>query len=241
MNKDRDLQNGIGVQMGQIQVIEIKETAEKGRNRKSKTVEEEWNINNRFMGVFYWNSDPTTDPPGIEFFRRKNPDGHKMEKVRLRNNRHMVTCERQLTVGVDGGNDSSGRTRSFLLRRHLNLTGEQSGSRIANRQRGSGSRKARTRARNVETRNSAVHIGFSRARCCFQKVPSHHPAVISKTAGVPHHHPTVISKTAGVPRHHLAAISKKAGVPCHYSAIVSKTTDTAQIDSTAVSKNADNT
>jgi hypothetical protein len=53
MNKDRDLQNGIGVQMGQIQVIEIKETVEKGRNRKSKAAEEEWNINNRFMGVFY--------------------------------------------------------------------------------------------------------------------------------------------------------------------------------------------
>jgi hypothetical protein len=213
MNKDRDLHNGIGVQMGQIQVIEIKETAEKGRNRKSKTAEEEWNINNRFMGVFCLNSDPTADPPGTEFFRRKNPDGHKMEKVRLRNNRHMVTCERQLTVGVDGGNDSSGRTRSFPLRRHLNLAGEQSGSRIANLQRGSGSRKARTRARNVETRNSAVHIGFSRARCRFQKVPSHHPAVISKTAGVPRHHSAAISKTA----------------------------DTAQIDSVAVSKNADNT
>jgi hypothetical protein len=199
--------------MSQIQVIEIKETAEKGRNRKSKTAEEEWNINNRFMSVFCWNSDPTADPPGTEFFRRKNSDGHKMEKVRLRNNRHMVTCERQLTVGVDGGNDSSGRTRSFPLRRHLNLAGEESRSRIANRQRGSGSRKARTRAQNVETRNSAVHIGFSRARCRFQKVPSHHPAVISKTAGVPRHHSAAISKTA----------------------------DTAQIDSVAVSKNADNT
>ena len=94
--------------MSQIEVIEIKETAEKGRNRKSKAVEEEWNINNRFMGVFCWNSDPTADPPGIEFFRRKNSDGHKMEKVRLRNNRHMVTCERQLAVGIDGGNDNNG-------------------------------------------------------------------------------------------------------------------------------------
>jgi hypothetical protein len=171
MNKDRDLQNGIGVQMGQIQVIEIKETTEKGRNRKSKAAEEEWNINNRFMGVFWWNSDPTADPPGTEFFRRKNSDGHKMEKVRLRNNRHMVTCERQLTVGIDGGNDSSGQTQSFPLRRHLNFAGEQSGSRIANRQRGSRCRKARTRAQNVEARNSAVHIGFSRARCRLQKVP----------------------------------------------------------------------
>jgi hypothetical protein len=36
MNKNRNLQNGIGIQMGQIQVIEIKETTEKRRNGKSK-------------------------------------------------------------------------------------------------------------------------------------------------------------------------------------------------------------
>jgi hypothetical protein len=108
MNKDGDLQNGIGVHMGQIQVVEIEDTAEKGRNRKSKAMEEKWNVDDRLMSVFCWNSDPTADPLGTEFFRRKNSDGHEMEKVRLRNNRHMVTCERQLTVGIDGGNDSNG-------------------------------------------------------------------------------------------------------------------------------------
>ena len=46
MNKDGDLQNGIGVQMGQIQVIEIKETTEKWRNRKSKAADEKRNVNN---------------------------------------------------------------------------------------------------------------------------------------------------------------------------------------------------
>jgi hypothetical protein len=125
MNKDRNLQNGIGVQMGQIQVIEIEETAEKGRNRKSKAAEEEWNVDDRFMGVFCWNSDPTADPPGTEFFRRKNSDGHEMEKARLKNNGHMVTYERQLTVGIDGRNDCNGRTRGFPLGRHLNLAGER--------------------------------------------------------------------------------------------------------------------
>jgi hypothetical protein len=167
--------------MGQIQVIEIKETVEKGRNRKSKAAEEEWNVDNELMSVFCWNSDPTVDSPGTELFQRKNFDGHEMEKVRLRNNRHMVTCERQLAVGIDGGNDSNGRTRGFPLGRHLNLAGERSRSRIAKGQRGPGCRKARTRARSVESCYSAVHMGFSRARCRFQKVPSHHPAVISKT------------------------------------------------------------
>jgi hypothetical protein len=49
MNKDGDLQNGIRVQMGQIQVIEIKETAKKGeigrarpRRRKGTYTMDSW-------------------------------------------------------------------------------------------------------------------------------------------------------------------------------------------------------
>jgi hypothetical protein len=175
------LQNGIGIQMGQIKAIEIKETAEKGRNRKSETAEKKRNINHGFVGILCSNSDPVANPLRTELLQRKDPDEHEMEKVRLRNNRHMVTCERQLAVGVDRGNHSSGRTRGLLLGRHLNSTGEQSGSRIAKGQRGSGGRKARTRARKAEAAEGAVHMGFSRVGYRFQKAPSHHPAVISKT------------------------------------------------------------
>jgi hypothetical protein len=39
MNVNGNLQNGIGIQMGQIKAIEINETAEKRRNRKSETAE----------------------------------------------------------------------------------------------------------------------------------------------------------------------------------------------------------
>jgi hypothetical protein len=115
MNKDRDLQNGIGIQMGQIQAIEIKETAEKRRNGKSKVAEEEWNVDDGFMSVLCWNSDPTADPLGTELLWRKNPDRYKMEKVRFRDNGHMVTCERQLTVGVDGGMTATDELEAFRL------------------------------------------------------------------------------------------------------------------------------
>jgi hypothetical protein len=108
MNKDGDLHNGIRVQMGQIQVVEIKETAEKGGNKKSNTAEKKRNIYNGLVGVLCWNSNLTTNPPRTELLRRKNSDRHEMEKIRLRNNRHMVTCERQLVVGIDGGNNSNG-------------------------------------------------------------------------------------------------------------------------------------
>jgi hypothetical protein len=183
MDKNRNLQNGIGIQVGQIQAIEIKETAEERRNGKSKATDKKRNINDRFVGVFCWNSNPTADPPGTELLRRKNSDGYEMKKAGFRDNGHMVTCEGQLTVGIDGGNDCYRQTRSFPLGRHLNLASEQSGSNIAGEQRRPGCRKAKTRARNAETCDSAVHMGFSRARCHFQNVgmPCHRLAVISKT------------------------------------------------------------
>jgi hypothetical protein len=118
-----------------------------------------------------------------ELLRRKNSDGYEMKKVGFRDNGHMVTYEGQLTVGIDGGNDCDGRTRSFPLGRHLNLASERSGSNIAGEQRRPGCRKAKTRARNVEAGHNAVHMGFSRARHHFQNVgmPCHHLVVISKT------------------------------------------------------------
>jgi hypothetical protein len=82
-------------------MIEIKETTEERRNRKSKAADEKRNIDNRLVGVLCRDSDPTTDPPRTKFLRRKNSDGDKVKKVRIRNNRHVVTCERQLVVGID--------------------------------------------------------------------------------------------------------------------------------------------
>jgi hypothetical protein len=36
MNKDRKLQNGIGIQMSQVQIIKVKEDAEEGRNGRAR-------------------------------------------------------------------------------------------------------------------------------------------------------------------------------------------------------------
>jgi hypothetical protein len=172
----------LGFRWVRFKRYEIKETTEERRNGKSKATDKKRNINDRFVGVFYRNSDPTADPPGIELLRRKNSNGYEMKKVGFRDNRHMVTCEEQLTVGIDGGNDCDGRTRSFPLGRHINLASERSGSNIAGEQRRPGCRKAKTRARNTEACDSAVHMGFFRARRHFQNVgmSCHHPAVISK-------------------------------------------------------------
>ena len=133
MNKNGDLQDRIGIQMGQVKMVEIKEAAEKGRNGKTEAAEKERSINHRLMGILYRDSDPMANPPGTELPRGKNPDGHEVEKFGLRYDGHVVTCERQLAVGVDRRNHHGRRTRGFPLGRHLDSTGEQSRRRIAER------------------------------------------------------------------------------------------------------------
>jgi hypothetical protein len=151
-------------------MVEIKETAEERRNRKSKAADEKRNINNGLVGVLRRDSDPTTDPPRTKLLRRKNSDGDKMKKVGLRNNRHVITCERQLAVGIDGRNDRDRGILTLPLGRHLNLAGELSGSEITRKQRRSVSEITRKQTRSVSRK---AGLGLKSAQSslgrCFQK------------------------------------------------------------------------
>jgi hypothetical protein len=68
MYKYRNLQDRIRVQVGQVQIVEIKEVVEEGRNGKSKATDKKRNINDGFMGVLHQNSDPAANPPRSELF-----------------------------------------------------------------------------------------------------------------------------------------------------------------------------
>jgi hypothetical protein len=81
MHEDRNLQDRIRVQMGQVQIIEIKEAVEEGRNGKSKAMDKKRNIDDRLVGVFCWNSDPVANPPRAELFWKKNPNINMMKKI----------------------------------------------------------------------------------------------------------------------------------------------------------------
>jgi hypothetical protein len=81
MNKDRNLQNRVGIQMSQIQMVKVKETAKEGRNGKSKVADKKRDVDNRLMGILCRDSNPTTDPPRAKFLQRKNSDRDKMEKI----------------------------------------------------------------------------------------------------------------------------------------------------------------
>jgi hypothetical protein len=79
--------------MSQVDVIEIKEAAEKRRDGKAEAAEEKRSVNYRFVGILSWDSSPAANPPRTEFLRRKNPDGDEAEKLGFGNNGHMVTCK----------------------------------------------------------------------------------------------------------------------------------------------------
>jgi hypothetical protein len=67
--------------VSQIQIVEIKDAAEEGRNGKSKTADEERNVDDRLVGIFCRNSDPTTNSPRTELFWRKNSNIDKAEEI----------------------------------------------------------------------------------------------------------------------------------------------------------------
>jgi hypothetical protein len=129
--------------VSQIQIIKVKETAKERRNGKSKAADEKRDVNNGLVGILYWDSNPTANPPGTKFFRRKNSNIDKVEKIRLQNNRHMVTCERQLAVGVDRRDDHNSRILVLPLGRHRNLVGGLNRGEIKGKQRMFGGKKVR--------------------------------------------------------------------------------------------------
>jgi hypothetical protein len=121
--------------VSQIHIIKVKETAKEGRNGKSKAADKKRDVDNGLVGILCWNSNPTTNPPKAKLLRRKNSDKDKVEKIRLGNNRHMITCEGQLTVEIDRRNDCCSRILTLPLGRHRNLVGGLSGSEIKGKQR----------------------------------------------------------------------------------------------------------
>jgi hypothetical protein len=147
-------------------MVKVKETTKEGRNGKSKAADKKRDVNNRLVGILYWDSNPTTNPPRAKLLWRKNSDGDKMEKIRLGNNRHMITCEGQLTVEIDWRNDRCSRILTLPLGRHRNLVGERSGSEIKGKQRKLRG-KSEARAWNAEASSDMIQMGFSRVRHRF--------------------------------------------------------------------------
>jgi hypothetical protein len=113
--------------MGQVDVVEIKETTEEGRNREAKAAKKKRSVNHGLMGILYRDRSPMADPPRTEFPWRKNTDGHKVEEFGFRDDRHVVTCKRQLAVGIDWRNHHGEGACDLPLGSHLDFTNKQIG------------------------------------------------------------------------------------------------------------------
>jgi hypothetical protein len=81
-------------------------------------------------------------------------------------------------LGSIGGITAADELEAFLLGAIWILPASRVGGEL---QRGFGSEKARTRARKAEAAKSATLMGYSPSQISFQKAPSQHPTVISKT------------------------------------------------------------
>jgi hypothetical protein len=162
MYENGNLQNGIRVQMRQVQLIEIKETDEKGGDGKSKTMNKKRNVNDRFMGILFRNGDAAANPPRAELFWKQNPNFNEMKKVGFKNDRHMVTSEWQLAVGVDRRDDCSNGALTLPLWRHCNLSGGTSRIKILGKQRSGSKGKSEVRAQKSKKHVSVSINGVSR-------------------------------------------------------------------------------
>jgi hypothetical protein len=85
MNKNGNLQDRIGIQVGHVQIVKIKETVEEGRNEKSETTDKKGNINDRLMSVLRRNSNSAANPPRIEFLgvKPRHPQGAEDQILKL--------------------------------------------------------------------------------------------------------------------------------------------------------------
>jgi hypothetical protein len=163
VNKDRNLQNRVGIQVSQIHMVKVKETAKEGGNGKGKTTNKKRNVNNGLMGILFRDSNPTANPPRTKLFGRKNSNIVKEEKIQLGNNRHMITCGRQLAVGIDRRDDRNSWILALPFGRHHNLVGELGGREIKGKQRMFGGKKVRLGLRMRRRVTTWCKWGFPRS------------------------------------------------------------------------------
>jgi hypothetical protein len=166
MNENGDLQDRIGVQMGQIKMVEIKEAAEKGRNGKAKAAEKERGINNGVSSV------GTVNPWQIRQ-EQSSRGGRTPMDTRWRSSGSEMTdmwlpAKGNWLLGSIGGITTADELEVFLLGAISILPASRVGGEW---QRGFGSEKARTRAQKAEAAKSATLMGYSRARYRFKKCP----------------------------------------------------------------------
>jgi hypothetical protein len=54
---------------------------EKGRNGKSKSMNEERDVHDRFMSILCRNGDAIANPPRVQLFRKQNPNVNEVKEV----------------------------------------------------------------------------------------------------------------------------------------------------------------
>jgi hypothetical protein len=133
VNENGDLQNGIRVQMGQVNVVEIKEPTEKGRDGKAEAAEKKRSVNYRLVGILCRDSSPVANPPRTEFPRRKNPMDTRWRSSASEMMDIWLPAKDNWLLGSIGGITAADELAVFLLCTISIFTSEQSRRRMAER------------------------------------------------------------------------------------------------------------
>jgi hypothetical protein len=166
MNENGDLQDRIGIQMGQVKMVEIKEAAEKGRNGKTEAAEKERSINHGLMGILSWDSNPMANRQEQSSLGGRTPMDTRWRSSGSEMTDMWLPAKGNWLLGSIGGITTADELEAFLLGAISILPASRVGGEL---QRGFGSKKARTRARKAEAAKSAARVGYSRARYRFKK------------------------------------------------------------------------
>jgi hypothetical protein len=107
------------------------------------------------VGVLYRNGNPAPVSLGAQLFWWKNTSFSEVQKVSLRNNRHVVTGKWKLVVGIDWRDDQYNNALSLPLGSHRGLSSDVGGF------KNSENRKAVEEKARARVRNSKGYISRS--------------------------------------------------------------------------------
>jgi hypothetical protein len=219
MDENGNLQDRIGIQMGQVKMVEIKEAAKKGRNGKTEAAEKERSVNHGLMSILSRDSDPWQIRQEQSSFGGRTPMDTRWRSSGSEMTDMWLPAKGNWLLGSIGGITAVDELEAFLLGAISVLPASRVEGEL---QRGFGSEKARTRARKAEAAKSAALIGYSRARYRLKKCPvstrrlfpKHRRATSSpdsyfQNTGAPHHHLAIILKVPHAARYRSALPLKR--------------------------------
>lgn len=105
VHEDGNLKDGVGIQMGQIERVIVKEATEKGGNGQTQAPDQERNKYHGLVYILCRHNNPLPNPPRTQLLWSENTNFNQMKQVGFRDDGSIITAEGKLTIGIDRRDD----------------------------------------------------------------------------------------------------------------------------------------